>query len=201
MPPEIETPNSSEPDPSLIGTDPNTQTQEPTTEEPKPEGEESPAPEPIVPLTAEDIKFPEGVQVDETLRDEFIGLLNDTEKTPTERAQALVDLQLKAAQAASEANSKAWSDVNEKWRNEVKADADVGGDNLQPTLGRIERLVTEYGSEELREVFNITGAGNNVHFIKFLDKVARQLTEPGPVQGSPRAGESTAAQRLFPSMK
>lgn len=163
--------------------------------------EEDPAPAPAdewVPFTAEDITLPEGVTISEELRDEFLTVMNNRELSPKDQMQSLVDLQMRAAQAASEASSNAWSEMQTTWQNEVRADL---GENLVPTVGRIQRLVSEYGSPELTSVFDLTGAGNNLHVIKFLDKIAGQLTEGGPATGSPAAVEASAASKLFPSMK
>lgn len=189
----------------------------PPSAEPTPEPEATPtpslitegAPEPTAepeveapaewtPLTAEDIVLPEGVTVAEDLRDEFLSVMNNRELSPKDQMQSLIDLQMRAAQAASEASSQAWTDMQTTWQDEVRADL---GDNLVPTVGRIQKLVSEFGSPELTSVFDLTGAGNNLHVIKFLDKIATQLTEGGPVTGSPAASEATAAQKLFPSMK
>ena len=174
----------------------------PTPEPAQPnEGEPQPQQPEAAPLTAEDVAFAEGVEVDETTRDEFLSLLNDGEKGPKERAQALVDLHVKAIQAASEASSKAWTDMQEQWQQEVKADPTFAGDKLEPALGRIGRLINEHGTEELRQVFDMTGAGNSLHVIRFLDKVAGLLTEGTPATGLPKAVEVSAAQKMFPSMK
>lgn len=156
--------------------------------------------EEVVPLTAEDITFAEGFEVNEELRDELLAVLNDREKSPKELAQSLSDLHQKASKQFSEAMTKMWEDTQTKWRDEVKADPDIGGDKLQTTIGRIGRLVTEYGTPELAQIFDSTGAGNNVHMIKFLDKMAAKLVEPEAVTGTPTAQRSDAASRLFPSM-
>lgn len=153
-----------------------------------------------VDLVAADITFPEGVTVDEASRDEFLGILNNRELSPKEQAQALINLQMRTAQAASEASSNAWSEMQTQWREEVKADADVGGDKLQPALGRIGRLIDEYGSPEVSKIFDLTGAGNSVHVIKMLDKMAQKLTEGGHVSGSPTNQDQSAASRMYPSM-
>lgn len=174
------------PTPSLI-----TEAAPPTEEAPE-------APAEWTPLTADDITFPEGVELQDDLRDEFLSVMNNRELSPKEQMQSLVDLQMKAAQAASEASSNAWTEMQATWQDEVRAEL---GDKLLPAVGRIQRLVSEYGSPELTSVFDLTGAGNNIHVIQFLDKIAGHLTEGGPVQGAPAASEATAAQKLFPSMK
>lgn len=185
-------------------TDTSEQPTEPTAEPTEPTSlltEQTSTTEEVQPLTAENLTFGEGVEVDENLRDEFLGLLNDPESSPADRAQALLDLHMKTLQAASEASSQAWIDAQTAWQNEVRSADDIGGANLQATLGRVNRLVSEYGSPELLQVFDMTGAGNNVHVIRFLNNLAGQMTEGSPVSGTPAVQQPTAAQKMFPSMK
>lgn len=196
-PPEPENPN---PNP--------TPTPEPgAPAEPKPLVEGEPKPEEststeFTPLTAEDITIPEGLEVNETLRDEALAIVNNRELSPKEQLQGLIDLQGKLAKEASEAISETWVKTQEAWQNEVKSDPTIGGDKLQSTLNAVNKLVSEYGSPELIEVFATTGAGNNVHVIKFLNSVAGKLLEGGPViPTAPTSQETSAAERLFPSMK
>jgi hypothetical protein len=89
--------------------------------------------------------------------------------------------------------------LQEQWSNEVNADPDVGGDKLAPTTGAIAKIIDKYGTKELRQAFDLTGAGNNLHVIKFLAKIAKDLTEPGPGPSSLPAGvEKSLAQKLYP---
>lgn len=158
--------------------------------------------EEFVPLTAADITFPEGMEVNETLRDEALAIVNNRELSPKEQLQGLIDLQAKLAKDASEGISKTWEDTQKAWQDEVKADPTIGGDKLQTTLTAVNKLVTEYGSDELVEAFALTGAGNNVHVIKFLHTIAGKLIEGGAVPASsPVNQKGDAASRMFPSMK
>lgn len=158
--------------------------------------EEGEAPQP---LTAEAIKLPEGLEVSDAMMEKFLGVMNDQTMDPVTRAQALVDLQAEAAKEASEKNAELWRDTQEQWVNEVRNDKDIGGEKFQSTIDRVSKLVDQYGSEELRDVFALTGAGNNVHVIKFLNKIAAVLTEGGPVAGSPGSQARTAAEILYPN--
>ena len=157
--------------------------------------------EEFVPLVADDLTFSEGVEVSEELRDEFLGIVNDQEISPKDRAQALVSLQEKAMQSASEASSQAWKDQQQTWQDEVKNDEQLGKGNFQKTLSNVNRLVEQFGSEELVEVFGLTGAGNNIHMIRFLDKIAGVALEGSPSTGAPSGTDSSRASRMFPSMK
>jgi len=150
------------------------------------------------PLTAEDLVFPEGVEIVEALRDKFLEAMNNSELSPKDRAAALINLQAEAITAASEASSAAWNTMQDQWRAEVHTQL---GDKFQPTIDSVNRLVTEYGSPELLDVLGLTGAGNNVHVIKFLGAVAEKLTEGTFASGAPTGQATSAAQRMFPSMK
>lgn len=168
------------------------------------EGEKTETTETVefVPLTAEDITIPEGLEVSETYRDEALTIINNRELSPKDQLQGLVDLQGKLAKEASEAISETWATTQKTWQDEVKADPTIGGDKLPATLSAVNKLVTEYGDDKLVEAFALTGAGNNVHVIKFLNAMAGKLLEGGPVPaGGPTNQDSTAAERLFPSMK
>jgi hypothetical protein len=177
----------------------------PTTEEaPKSLLDDSKTDDPPVvvePLTAEQIQLPEGFEAQPELISEFVDLMNNAELSASDRANALIALQSKTLAAASEANSKAWDDMQTDWQTEVKADPDIGGAKLQPTLANVSKLLSEYGSDELLSVMNVTGAGNNLHVIKFLNTIAGKLTEGGVVQGAPVSGDKSLASSMYPSMK
>lgn len=200
------TPNSIEP---VTPTEPETPT-EPTSLISDPEQKveekapETPAePEPVVPLTVDDLTIPEGYEVVEPLRDKFLEILNG-DLSPKDRASALLALHKDTIDAAQEAGSTAWNTTQDEWKAEAKADPDVGGAKLQPALANIAKLIDEYGTTELRGVFDLTGAGNNVHVIKFLSKMADQLTEGNHLTPRLPGGDLTAeqkAQRMYPSMK
>lgn len=158
--------------------------------------------EDFVPLTADDLKFPEGMQVADADRDGFLGILNNRALSPSEQAQALIDLQAKVSKEASEAGSQAWTEMQTQWQNDVRNDPEIGGAKLDANLASIGKLIDQYGSDELRAVMDLTGAGNNVHVVKFLANVARQLTEGGPVQSAqPPAQQQSLASILYPTME
>lgn len=185
-------------------TPPSPEPTPPTTPTPTPET--PPAPEPVVPLTAESITFREGFQVDETVRDNFLTLLNDDKISRAELGQKLVDLQQDFVQKimtdSDAALTKAWEDQQTQWQDEVRADPEVGGEKMEPVLGEIAKLVNEYGTPEVADILTNTGAGNNIHIVKMMHKIAKALNEGnGHANGAPPPSEKSAAQTLFPSMK
>jgi len=158
--------------------------------------EPTPAPEPI---TWEALKLPETLTVNEPIQKSFLEIVNK-DMTPLERSQALLDLHGQVAKEFSDSATAEWNKIQDEWVAAAKADPDIGGDKLDPALGRISKLVDEFGTPELRAAFDLTGAGNNPHVIKFLHNVALKLTEGGPAGGSPAKGPADLAKTLFPSM-
>lgn len=187
--------------PSLIAgaaaTPPETPPVEPAPGETPPEEAEK-TPEFI--FKDEDFKAPEGFEIDPDAKAEFIALANEHKITPA-AAEALVGLQAKLAKAGVEAQTAAWTELQTKWRGEVKADPDIGGDKLDGVLSNVAKLVDKYGSEELRQVMTLTGAGNNVHVVNFLNKLAKDLVEAPPVVGAPVSAPQSLADSLFTTMK
>lgn len=127
--------------------------------------------------------------------------MNDDKLSSADRAQKLIDLQAKFAQSQSDALTQAWEAQQETWRNEVKADAEVGGDKMDGVLAGIQKVILEYGSPEVHAILD-QGAGNNIHMIKMMNKIAKALNEGnGHASGNPPPEQKTTAQKLFPSMK
>lgn len=133
---------------------------------------------------------------------EFLGIMNDDKLSGAERAQKLVDLQANTLKSMSEKAVADWDKLQETWQGEVKADPTVGGDKLEANLGKISTLINTFGTPEVREIFSQTGAGNNVHMVKFLTKIAAALGEGTPTPAAvPAGGAKTLAQKMYPSMK
>lgn len=198
-PPQEETPTTPTTTPSETPSDQNSNEQG---AESNSEGNESGEAAEFVPLTAEDLAIPEGFEVVDEIRDKFLDVINDREMSANDRANALIELQAETIRQASERISEAWTQQRKAWVEEVKADPEIGGDKLEPTMGKISKLLNEFGDPNLREqVFDITGAGDHPLMIKFLAKVADALSEGTPVSGDAGGDKLTLAERMYPSMK
>ncbi len=185
------------------------------TQEPTPETKTLVSPEPTsespTPLTSESIKLPEGFEAGDTLP-KFVDVFNNSELASDAKAQALIDLHVDLMKQASEKGSQLWATTQENWAKEAKEDPVIGGEKLEPTLGNISKMIDAYAkgpdgkpdpvfARELREVMDVTGAGNNPRVIRFLNNLALDLVkEGGPVPaGIPAVGDRSAAQVLYPN--
>jgi len=175
-------------------------------------GEGKAAPEPVVPLALTDITLPEGFAdviltagadgaPDTTLLGSALEVMNDTNLSPKERLQKLVDLQQQAGQLGAQAQEKSWTDMQNQWRKEATELPNIGGAKLPETLAQIKKGLDSIGVQPgFYEAMRLTGAGNNPHIISALAKLTSGLVEGSPVLGDPPKGKLTMAQKLYPTM-
>lgn len=112
----------------------------------------------------------------------------------------LMSLQEKATLANSEAGSRDWAKTQEEWTAAVMKDPELGGSKWPQVQTQIGTLMDTFGTPELRQAFDLTGAGNNPHVVRFMSKVAAQLTESGFISsGKGGGGQKTDAEILYPN--
>jgi len=134
------------------------------------------------------------------MRDALLGIMNNAELDSAKRAQALVDLHLKSVEQASEKASQYYHELRDKWVGEAKAEF---GDNLNPTLGNIAKLIDEYGGNAeqraaIRDTFTLTGAGDNPAIVRLFANIAKQLVVEGrPIGGTPAGSVRLPEEILF----
>lgn len=194
---------SNEPDSNPLETQP-TPTNEPAPTEPRPAAE-PPVPEPpafdVAEVSLDTLKarLPEGAELNEALATDFLAKLNSA-KSRGELAEQLVDMQVKLVTDAQEAMAAAWEETQNGWKAEMQKDATVGGTKLEANLAKAQEVINTYADDPaaVKELFALTGAGNNVHMLKLLVKLADAIPgESAPVQGNPTTEVKPREQRLF----
>ena len=153
------------------------------------------------PFKVDEIKLAEGFEVDPALAGELTEVINEF-GIPRSAVAKLLSLQEKAMSATSEAGSRLWSETQDKWRTEITADPEIGGDKWGKISASIGQVLDKYGSPDVRAALDLTGAGNNPHIARMMAKIAADLTEPGFVpSGKPANQPQDAASKLYPDMK
>lgn len=178
---------------------PKPQDQQPAPTPAKPTEPTKPPPE-AAPLTVEALKLPEGVEVkpDDPRLKSFLEVMNDAKLSPADRANKLIELQHSVTREVAEGLSKQWSDMQEQWQGEVKADPVLGQD---ASLGAVRKVVEEFFPPEAKQIFDTTGAGNNIHIIRGLYKISQVLSEGKLMPaGQPQAEQKDAASLFYPTM-
>jgi hypothetical protein len=142
-----------------------------------------------------DFKAPEGVeQLDSQLVETFtplakeLGLNND-------QAQKLVDLAPQIQQRMAQQQAEAWGKQLEAWVGEVKADKDIGGNNLPATMASAQKVMQQFGTPELKAALEQTGMGNHPELVRLFAKVGKAMGEDSFVAGG--KSSSGGAQSLY----
>lgn len=165
-------------------------------EEAKPEGEKPPEP-----ITYSAFDIPEGIVAEPERLTAFTDLLA-RHRAPQELGQELVNFHIEEMAKVGERGAKAWDDLQTTWVKQVREDKDIGGEKLPQVLSRAAKLMdTTMGEEsaKLREVFTLTGAGNNPVVIKFMDRIAAAMGEARavPAQGGPAPQPKGRIERRY----
>lgn len=125
------------------------------------------------------LQMPEGVELDQTLLDEVAPQFRELGLT-TKQAQALTDKFIAAQTKRAEAQADTWAQTITGWVDQAKADPEMGGAKWDSTVKTASGVVGKFGSPELKEYLNASGAGNHPEMIRFMAKVGAVISEDNP---------------------
>lgn len=146
-----------------------------------------------------DIKLPETYEVNEPVMKDFKTLVSK-HNLPPEAAQELVDLYVKQENA----NAEYFEKMRNEWKEQVIADETYGGKNLQKSIAEADRVVRQFGDQELIEDMMTMGLGNKLSMVRFLNKIAAQTSDDtisDAGKGGQKDQQKPIANRLWPSMQ
>lgn len=162
------------------------QANKPDDKEQKPEG----APEKY------EFKPAEGQELDAAALEQFEPIARELNLT-NEQAQKMVDLYgTKIMPMVQQQQAEAWQKTTEQWAADVKADKEIGGDNLTGNLSAAQRALAQFGTPKLKEYLEGTGLGNHPELVKAFVKVGKAMSEDGMVTGK-ESGQRSAAEVLY----
>lgn len=158
----------------------------------------------LEPVEADAFKslLPEGFEPDEALSTRFLEALNTADSREA-LAKSMIEIQSDMLKQADEAAAQAWSDTQDAWKDEVRADKEFGGDNLDRSLATARTLIETYAKDQaeataLKDFFALTGVGNSIHMVRLLNRLAAAVPgEAKPVEGTPSPTEKSRADKLF----
>ncbi len=138
-----------------------------------------------------DFKVPDGFELDEPLAAEFTTIAKELKIAP-EGAQKLVSLYAQREAARAEAHVN----LVKSWAEEVKADKEIGGDNLSASLTAAKKAI-DLGPPELKALLNSTGMGNHPAVVRWAVAVGKALSEDTIRTGGPSAQPKSIAESLY----
>lgn len=153
-------------------------------------------------IKAEDLKFSEGLKIDEAIQEKFLELINNKEMSVVDKAQAFVDLQ----QSMFVAQSEAHQDQIDAWEKETTLDSRfVGetGDKLDENRAIAKKALDVVNVKGLKELLSReqTGLGSHPVVFDLFLTIGRTISEDtfktGGVGGG--AGPKSDKELLYPN--
>jgi hypothetical protein len=171
--------------------------------------EEKPAPR--APEEYAEFSLPEGAQIEKESLTEFKTFAKEQDLTQ-EQAQKVLEFGAQRIKAQLEAPYKAWSEMQNQWQAEVKADPEIGGTKYDKSIADAA-LVFQPGesnpfvknaeeAQALKTALTMTGAGNNPAIVRMFVKMGRMLAEPGGLTGRPvKDSQDNLLAKMYPTMQ
>lgn len=160
----------------------------------------------------EAFKVPEGYELDTKVAEEAGKLFKDMNLSQ-DAAQKLVDFYSAKSLEAQQAPYKMWQDMQATWQQEVFKDSKLGtGTELRPevkaNIGRLIDMLPADQQQAFRQTMDLTGAGNNIAFVRAMNQFAEMLGEgkgvtgkgPSPLGQGGNTKPQSAAQAIFPNL-
>jgi len=173
-----------------------TTSEAPKTDSPADENKTAEAPEYVY-----DFKFPEGFSKDDAALGDFTNWAKENKVSP-EAAQKLLDNYAKGETSRVQQERKSWTDLQDKWVSDTKADKEIGGPQFMENLAVAKKAVDKFGNDKLKELFDFTGVGNNAEMVRFLYKIGKELSEDKIHVGqSGTTGARDIAKVMYPDLQ
>lgn len=151
------------------------------------------------PEAYEDFAAPEGVEFDAELIEDLKATAKEL-NLPQAKAQQLADLGAKMAAKWATAQAEGVTQLRTDWVAEVKADKEIGGDNLNASLAAAKKVTETFGSPALQELLN-GPIGDNPDVIRFFVNVSKAISEDTLVSasGEPKGKPKDFASQMYTS--
>jgi hypothetical protein len=170
-------------------------------------GKEEPKdPADIVPEDGKyDIKLSDGIELDAALLEKASPVMKEiglTNAQATKLAGVLAETRKAEFDALNERHQKVTTD----WQNEIKADKDFGGDNLDTSLNNANRVIATFGDDAFRRDLTEIGMGNHPGLFRLLVRVGNALSDDKPASSEtaaapPKAPETAMYGATTPSTR
>lgn len=146
-----------------------------------------------------DLKTPDGVALDEAALAEFEPIAKELKLT-NEQAQKLADIHTKRMQETERANAEQWKQTTANWVNDIKADKEIGGANMDSSVRHAQTALAKFGTPELKAQMDATGMGNHPELVRVFARIGKAMAEDNFIQSGKDGVVGDPAKRMFPTM-
>ena len=146
-----------------------------------------------------DLKVQEGFTWDKAAADEVAPMFRELGLTNAQ-AQTLADFYMNKVNGLKADSAAAYRKAQAEEMAVTQADPEVGGRALKENLGYCAQAMDRFGGREFRAELERHGMANNVHMVKFLAKVGREMAGDRLVTGERPHRTESIAKILYPNM-
>lgn len=193
---------------TLYNSEPEKKVEESSNESTEPKTEESSTEEPKVEGKVEDkaeeaqtefeLKMPEETLLSDEAKDEIVSIAKE-QGFSKEQAQKILDLQSEIASEVSDQINQEFNDQVTAWGEEIKADKEVGGENLTKSVELAKRAVIAFAGEDFLAELDQTGYANHPRLFKMLTKIGQELEAKELVLSNTQSNQpKSPAEIMYP---
>lgn len=161
-----------------------------------------PAKTPETPAAAPEtysLKLPDGSRLDPS-RVEKIASLAKERGLSNEAAQEILTREHEAVDQYASAQATVLEKEKERWLTDLKADKEIGGDNLNKKVEQASRVVKKFGTPEFSKALNESGLGNHPELVRVFARIADAMGEDNLVlPGAAPSGQASLRDLFYPS--
>lgn len=118
-------------------------------------------------------------------------------KLTNEQAQHLLDMKHEAVSKHHQKQMEAFNETKEKWREQVIADKEIGGENFNRNIEYAHRALKQYGSDSLREQLDSSGLGNHPELVRMFARIGQAMSEDRLVKTGAMPAPSKSYEEIF----
>lgn len=153
------------------------------------------------PENYEDFTTPEGTEINDELLTSYKEF-GKTNNLSQKAAQEGVDLFAGAMETFVEEQANQWVEVKKEWAKETNADKEMQGEDgtAKESIAVAVKAVNHLGGQELKDAFDLTGAGDHPVVVKVFHQLGMLLGEDAMIFGGDKGDTRTMAEKMFPDM-
>lgn len=138
------------------------------------ETKEAPAAEPS--SQAAELKLPEGIEVDKQFLEKAQAAWKEV-GMPVEHQQKTLDMYVEYISAQTKAFEEMQAKQRADWREQIKADPELGGAKLEATLATVAKARDKFFGEDAVKLMELTGLGDHPAFVRALYQIGARVSE------------------------
>jgi hypothetical protein len=138
-----------------------------------------------------DFTVPDGMKVNQPMLEEFKTIAKELDLSQ-EKAQRLIDLQVKHIQSFQDGLVETFNQTKKEWKEAtIAALKEAGIVDYQKELIFASKAIERFGTPDLRKFLNQTGVGNQKEMVNFFLKVGKAISEDKLIDGKNKTGEKS----------